>query len=164
MRILDFTYHDDAVQTSYAVDVSQGVEHEVLIGFHIPGIYLNLEVIIAGGVVALRYLVDGLHGIHELLNQIVGVLLEPDIAEHDYVVPQLVMVYNAPYRWMYPSRSSRFCRSKVGEGERCTLAASSFTVSREFCCSNFSILMSVSSSFSSVVIVSLFLFLLILTE
>ena len=33
----------------------------------------------------------------------------------------------APYRWMYPSRSSRFCRSKVGEGERCTLAASSFT-------------------------------------
>lgn len=94
MRILDFTYHDDAVQTSYAVDVSQGVEHEVLIGFHIPGIYLDLEVIIAGGVVALRYLVDGLHGIHELLNQIVGVLLEPDIAEHDYVVPQLVMVYD----------------------------------------------------------------------
>ena len=155
MRILDFSNHDDAVQTSYAVDVSQGVEHEVLIGFHIPGIYLNLEVIIAGGVVALRYLVDGLHGIHELLNQIVGVLLEPDIAEHDYVVPQLVMVYDG---------SSRFCRSKVGEGERCTLAASSFTVSREFCCSNFSILMSVSSSFSSVVIVSLFLFLLILTE
>ena len=94
MRILDFTYHDDAVQTSYAVDVSQRVEHEVLIGFHIAGIYLDLEVIIAGGVVALRYLVDGLHGIHELLNQIVGVLLEPDIAEHDYVVPQLVMVYD----------------------------------------------------------------------
>lgn len=94
MRILDFTYHDDAVQTSYAVDVSQGVEHEVLIGFHIAGIHLDLEVIIAGGVVAFRYLVDGLHGIHELLNQIVGVLLEPDIAEHDYVVPQLVMVYD----------------------------------------------------------------------
>ena len=94
MRILDFTYHDDAVQTSYAVDVSQGVEHEVLIGFHVAGIYLDLEVIITGGVVAFRYLVDGLHGIHELLNQIVGVLLEPDIAEHDYVVPQLVMVYD----------------------------------------------------------------------
>ena len=94
MRILDFTNHDDAVQTSYAVDVSQGVEHEVLIGFHIPGIYLDQEVIIAGGVVALRYLVDGLHGIHELLNQVMGMLLEPDIAEHDYVVPQLVMVYD----------------------------------------------------------------------
>ena len=94
MRILDFSNHDDAVQTSYAVDVSQGVEHEVLIGFHVAGIYLDLEVIIASGVVALRYLVDGLHGIHELLNQIVGVLLEPDIAEHDYVVPQLVMVYD----------------------------------------------------------------------
>ena len=94
MRILDFSNHDNAVQTSYAVDVSQRVEHEVLIGFHVAGIYLDLEVIIAGGVVALRYLVDGLHGIHELLNQIVGVLLEPDIAEHDYVVTQLVMVYD----------------------------------------------------------------------
>lgn len=94
MRILDFSYHDDAVQTSYAVDVSQGVEHEVLIGFHIPGIYLDLEIVITGGVVALRYLVDGLHGIHELLNQVMGMLLEPDIAEHDYVVPQLVMVYD----------------------------------------------------------------------
>ena len=93
MRILDFTYHDDAVQTSDAVDVSQGVEHEVLIGFHVAGIYLDLEVIIAGGVVAFRYLVDGLHGIHELLNQIVGVLLEPDIAEHDYVVSHLVMIH-----------------------------------------------------------------------
>ena len=94
MRILDFTYHDDAVQTSYAVDVSQRVEQKVLIGFPVAGIYLDLEVVITGGVVAFRYLVDGLHGIHELLNQIVSMLLEPDIAEHDYVVPQLVMVYN----------------------------------------------------------------------
>lgn len=94
MRILDFSNYDDAVQTSYAVDVSQRVEHEVLIGFHVVGIYLDLEVIIAGGVVALRYLVDGLHGIHELLNQIMGMLLEPDIAEYDYVVSHLVMVYD----------------------------------------------------------------------
>ena len=93
MRILDFTYHDDAVQTSDAVDVSQGVEHEVLIGFHIPGIYLDLEIVITSGVVAFRYLVDGLHGIHELLNQIVGVLLEPDIAEHNHVVSHLVMIH-----------------------------------------------------------------------
>ena len=94
MRILDFSNHDDAVQTSYAVDVSQGVEHKVLIGFHIPGIYLDLEIVIAGGVVALRYLVDGLHGIHELLNQVVGMLFQTDIAEHDDVVAHLVMVYD----------------------------------------------------------------------
>ena len=94
MRILDFTNHDDTVQASDAFDISQRVEHEVLIGFHIAGIYLDLEVIIAGGVVALRYLVDGLHGIHELLNQIMGVLLEPDITEHNYVVSHLVMVYD----------------------------------------------------------------------
>ena len=94
MRILDFTNHDDAVQTSYAVDVSQRVEHEVLIGFHVAGIYLDLEVIIAGGVVAFRYLVDGLHGIHKLLNQVMGMLLQSDIAEHNHVVTHLVMVYD----------------------------------------------------------------------
>ena len=94
MRILDFSNHDDAVQTSYAVDVSQRVEHEVLIGFHIPGIHLDLEVIIAGGVVALRYLVDGLHGIHKLLNQVMGMLLQSDIAEHNHVVTHLVMIHN----------------------------------------------------------------------
>ena len=93
MRILDFTNHDDTVQASDAFDISQRVEHEVLIGFHIAGIYLDLEVIIAGGVVALRYLVDGLHGIHELLNQIVGVLLQSDIAEHNHVVSHLVMIH-----------------------------------------------------------------------
>ena len=80
MRILDFSNHDDAVQTSDAVDVSQGVEHKVLIGFHIPGIYLDLEIVITGGVVAFRYLVYVLHGVHELLYQVVSVLLQSDIA------------------------------------------------------------------------------------
>ena len=60
---------------------------------HVPGIHLDLEVVIAGGIVALRNLVDGLHGIHELLNQIVGVLLQSDIAEHNHVVSHLVMIY-----------------------------------------------------------------------
>ena len=93
MRILDFANHDDAVKTSDAVDISQGIEHEVLIILHVSGIHLDLEVVIAGGVVAFRYLVDGLHGIHELLNQVVGVLLQSDIAEHNHVVSHLVMIY-----------------------------------------------------------------------
>ena len=93
MRILDFANHDDAVEASDAVDVSQGVEHEILIILHVAGIHLDLEVVIASGIVALRYLVDGLHGIHELLNQIVGVLLQSDIAEHNHVVSHLVMIH-----------------------------------------------------------------------
>ena len=93
MRILDFANYDDAVKASDAVDISQGVEHEVLIILHIPGIHLDLEVVIAGGVVAFRYLVDGLHGVHELLNQIMGVLLQSDIAEHNHVVSHLVMIH-----------------------------------------------------------------------
>ena len=86
MRILDFSNHDDAMETSDAVDISQGVEHEVLIGFHVAGIHLDLEIVITGGVVAFRNLVDGLHGIHELLNQIMGVLFQSDITEHNHVV------------------------------------------------------------------------------
>lgn len=93
MRILDFANYDDAMETSDAVDISQGVEHEVLIGFHVAGIHLDLEVVIAGGVVAFRYLVDGLHGIHELLNQIMGVLFQSDITEHNHVVSHLVMIH-----------------------------------------------------------------------
>ena len=96
MRILDFSNHDDAVQTSDAVDVSQGVEHEILIILHVAGIHLNLEIVITGGIVALRYLVDGLHGIHELLNQIVGVLLQSDIAEHNHVVSCLLYTSPSP--------------------------------------------------------------------
>ena len=46
MRILDFANYDDAVKASDAVDISQGVEHEVLIILHIPGIHLDLEVVI----------------------------------------------------------------------------------------------------------------------
>ena len=118
--ILDFSYHDDAVKATDAVDVAQGVEHEVLVVLHVVGIHLDLEIVIASGVVAFRNLVYLLHGVHKLLYQVVGV---------------------------------RFCRSKVGEGDKCTLAASSFTVILEFCCKSRSILMSISSSVSCVAIV-----------
>ncbi len=89
MRILDFANYDDAVKTAYAVNVAQGVEHEVLIVLHVRCIHLDLKIIVAGGVVAFRYLVYVLHGIHELLNQVVSVLLQSDIAEHNHVVPIL---------------------------------------------------------------------------
>ena len=160
MRILDFANHDDAVKASDAVDISQGIKHEILIILHISGIHLDLEVVIAGGVVALRNLVDGLHGIHELLNQIVGVLLEPDIAEHDYVVSHLVMIH---YRSISLDVSLTLQSLLPLEGGR---------RGEVYSCGKFlhgesgvllqqleSILMSISSRFSSVAIVSLFLLL-----
>ena len=94
MGILDFSYHDDAVKATDAVDVTQGVEHEVLIVLHVVGIYLDLEVIVASGVVAFRNLVYLLHGVHKLLYQVVGVLLQSDVAEYDDVVSQLVVIYH----------------------------------------------------------------------
>ena len=96
MRILDFANYDDAVKTSDAVDISQGIEHEILVVLHVPCIHLDLEIVITGGVVAFRYLVDGLHGIHELLNQIMGVLFQSDITEHNHVVSHLVMIHYRP--------------------------------------------------------------------
>ena len=80
MGVLYLSDNDDAVQASYAVDVSQGVEHEVLVVFHVVRIHLDLEVVVAGGVVALRYSVYRLNRVHELLNQVVCVLLESNVA------------------------------------------------------------------------------------
>ena len=91
MRVLDFADDDDAVQASDAVDVAQGVEHEVLVVLHVVGIYFDLEVVVASGVVTFCYLVDALHGVHELLDKVVGVLLQPNVAEHDDVVPHFVV-------------------------------------------------------------------------
>ena len=79
MRVFNFANDDDAVQTSYTVDVAEGVEHEVLIVFHVVCIYFDLEVVIACGVVAFCYLVNVLHGVHELLYQVVGVLFQSDV-------------------------------------------------------------------------------------
>ena len=86
VRILDFADDDDTVKASDAVDVAQGIEHEVLVVLHVVSVYLDLEVVIAGGVVAFRYLVYLLHGVHELLDEVVGVLLQADVAKHDDVV------------------------------------------------------------------------------
>jgi len=94
MRVLDFADDDDAVEASDAVDVTQGVEHEVLVVLHIVGIDLDLEVVVTSGVVTFCYLVDALHSIHELLDEVVGVLLQADVAEHDDIVPHLVMIYD----------------------------------------------------------------------
>ena len=94
MRVFDFANDDDTVQATDAVDVAKGVEHEVLVVLHVVGIHLDLKVVVAGGVVALRNLVDGLHGVHELLDEVVGVLFQSDIAEHDDVVSHLVMIHD----------------------------------------------------------------------
>ena len=58
----------------------------------------------------------------------------------------------AMYLSIYPNRSNRFCRSKVGEGERCTRAANSFTVRWESFCRIRNINLSVSSNNSVFII------------
>ena len=94
MRVLDFADDDDTVQASDAVDVTQGVEHEVLVVLHVVGIHFDLEVIVASGVVAFGYLVDVLHGVHKLLDEFVGMLLQSNVAEYDDVVSHLVMIHD----------------------------------------------------------------------
>lgn len=80
VRVLDFANDDNAMKASDTVDVTQRIEHKVLIVFHIVGIYLNLEVVIASRVVTFRDLVYSLNDVHKLLDELVGVLFKSDVA------------------------------------------------------------------------------------
>ena len=53
----------DTVQTTYTINISKSVEHEVLIVLHVMGINFYQEVVVARGIIALGYLIDGLHSI-----------------------------------------------------------------------------------------------------
>lgn len=68
MRVLYLANHNDTVQTAYTVYITKRVKHKVLIVLHVMGINLYQEVVVARGVIALGYLVNGLHSIHKLLN------------------------------------------------------------------------------------------------
>src|SRR3712207_1293981 len=71
---------ENAVEAAYALYVTQGVEHEVLIILHVTGIDLDEKVEIAAGVEAFGNFADVLHGVHKLLNEFVGVLFEAYVA------------------------------------------------------------------------------------
>lgn len=43
MRVFYFANDDDTVKTAYAVNVAEGVEHEVLIVFHVVCIHFDLK-------------------------------------------------------------------------------------------------------------------------
>ena len=79
MRVLNLAYHNDTVQTAYTINIAKSVEHEVLIVLHVMGINFYLEVVVARGIIALGYLIDGLHSIHKLLDKLVRVLFQPYI-------------------------------------------------------------------------------------
>lgn len=80
MRVLNLAYHNDTVQTAYTINIAKSVEHEVLIVLHVMGINFYLEVVVARGIIALGYLIDGLHSIHKLLDKLVSVLFQSNIA------------------------------------------------------------------------------------
>ncbi len=61
VRFLYFAYDDDAVQAAYAVNVSQGVEHEVLIIFHVARIYPDTEELISDLAAAYRQVIAELY-------------------------------------------------------------------------------------------------------
>lgn len=93
-RALCLVDDKDAVQTSDAGDGTKGVKHELLIGFHVAGVDLDEEVEVATGVVALRDLIDVLHGIHKLLDEGLSMLLETDVTEHEDAVANFLRVDN----------------------------------------------------------------------
>src|SRR3712207_3440592 len=77
---LYLAYDEYAVKASHALYIAQSIEHKVLIILHVTGIYLDKEIEIATGVVTFGNLADVLHGVHKLLNELVGVLFEAYVA------------------------------------------------------------------------------------
>ena len=75
------------MQTSDTVYRTQSVEHKLLITLHITCINLNEEVVITTGIVTLRYLIYTLNNIHELLNQLLCMLLQTDVTQHHDAIP-----------------------------------------------------------------------------
>lgn len=92
VRVLNLADDDDTVEATDAVDVAKSVQHKVLIGLHIAGVDLYLEIEVARGIVALGNLLDILDRIHKLLDKVVRMLLEPDVAKHYDAVAELLVV------------------------------------------------------------------------
>lgn len=69
MSALGLVDHEDAVQATHAWDGSQGIEHELLIGFHVLGVNLDEKVKVSTRIVALRDLINMLDSIHKLLDE-----------------------------------------------------------------------------------------------
>ena len=83
---------EDTVKASYAGDGAEGVEHELLIGFHIFRVDLDEKVEVTTGIVALCDLVNALYGIHELSDKRLGVLLEPNVTQYEDAITHLLRV------------------------------------------------------------------------
>lgn len=58
MGVLDLSDDDDTMQTTDTIDITEGVEHKVLIVAHVTGIDLNEEVVVARGIIAFRDLIS----------------------------------------------------------------------------------------------------------
>lgn len=90
MRVFGLVDDEDAVEATYALYAAERVLHELLIVFHIFGVDLDEEVVVAAGVETLCDLVDALHGVHKLLDEFFGVLLKFDVAQDEYTVAHLL--------------------------------------------------------------------------
>ena len=81
--VFHLTKDKGAGYAAYAVEVAEDAEEELLVGFHVGGIDLEQEVVIAGDVVAFSYLRDCLHRLHYPHPVLIAVLLHLDITEGD---------------------------------------------------------------------------------
>jgi len=106
----------DAVQTSHTRDGAERVEHELLVGFHVTCVHLNQEVEVTARVVAFRDFVDMLYGIHELLDQLLCVLFQSDVAEHQDAVAHLLRVHHNHIPLYIPQSFQPLLPFKGGRG------------------------------------------------
>ena len=79
MCVLCFVNNEDTMQTSYTINRTKRVEHELLIAFHVTRIDFNKEIVVTTGVITLCYFLKILHNVHKLLYEFLRVLFQSDI-------------------------------------------------------------------------------------
>ena len=80
MRVLYLFHHENAVEIAHTLYVAQFLAHELLIRIHVARLYFQNEVKLAARVIAFRYLINSLHGIHEIIHEKLRVLFQSHIA------------------------------------------------------------------------------------
>ena len=79
MCVLCFVNDEDAMQTSYTINRTKRVEHELLIAFHVSRIDFNKEIVVTTGVITLCDFFKILHNVHKLLYEFLRMLFKSDI-------------------------------------------------------------------------------------
>ena len=74
MSVLCLVDDKDTMKATNTINLTQRIEHELLITLHVVCINLNKKVIVTAGVITFSYLINILYDVHKLLDEVLCVL------------------------------------------------------------------------------------------